>query len=252
MDFASNDRGAIASRLIGARRRLGWGERGGFWGRKFCYTEHMVPEAKARHESARLAELLSCWQIPPPISLEPEIRADPSLADAAKRILPDQRAIVCHVASSQSKKEWPLAHWAELNRLANEAGFRVVFTTALGQREKALIAELKKLPPIATILPPVPALPLFLAVLARAGVFISGDTGPLHFAAVGADRETTSSFDGQFLLVRRQLGRLPKCQPLPCGNFARTGLWLFAKSPGGTQASLKIRRTPWVAWGSRP
>ena len=28
-----------------------------------------------------------------------------------------------------------------------------------------------------------PELPLFLAVLARAGVFISGDTGPLHFAA---------------------------------------------------------------------
>ena len=46
-----------------------------------------------------------------------------------------------------------------------------------------LMTELKKLAPDATILPPVPELPLFLAVLARAGVFISGDTGPLHFAA---------------------------------------------------------------------
>ena len=61
--------------------------------------------------------------------------------------------------------------------------FRLVFTTARGEREQSLMTELKKLAPDAAILPPVPELPLFLAVLARAGVFISGDTGPLHFAA---------------------------------------------------------------------
>ncbi len=181
--FASNDRGAILSRLIGARRRLGWDERGGFFGRKFCYTDRAAPETKPQHESARLARLLSGWQIPPPPSLEAEIRADSSLADAAQRILPDDRAVVCHVASSQPKKEWPLPHWTTLRRLAREAGYRVVFTTARGEREAALMAELKKLAPDAVILPPVPELPLFLAVLARAGVFISGDTGPLHFAA---------------------------------------------------------------------
>ncbi len=32
VDFASNDRGAILSFLIGARQRLGWAERGGFFG----------------------------------------------------------------------------------------------------------------------------------------------------------------------------------------------------------------------------
>jgi lipopolysaccharide heptosyltransferase III len=182
-DFASNDRGAILSRLIGARRRLGWDERGGFVGRKFCYTDRVVPETKRQHESARLAQLLSGWQILPPLSLEAEIRADPSLAGAAKKVLPDERAVVCHVASSQPKKEWPLAHWAELLRLAAGAGFSVVCTSALGEREQLLMAGLKKLAPDAAILPPVPELPLFLAVLARAGVFISGDTGPLHFAA---------------------------------------------------------------------
>ena len=60
---------------------------------------------------------------------------------------------------------------------------RSYFTTALGEREQALISELKKLVPDAKILPPLPELPLFLAVLARAVVFIAGDTGPLHFAA---------------------------------------------------------------------
>ena len=52
-----------------------------------------------------------------------------------------------------------------------------------GEREQLLMAELKKLAPDAVILPPIPELPLFLAVLAARGVFISGDTGPLHFAA---------------------------------------------------------------------
>jgi len=54
VDFASNDRGAILSRLIGARHRLGWGEPGGFWGRRFCYTERVAPETKLQHESVRL------------------------------------------------------------------------------------------------------------------------------------------------------------------------------------------------------
>ena len=183
VDFASNDRGAIISRFIGARRRLGWGGRGGFWGRKFCYTDRVVPEATPRHESARLAQLLSGWQIPPPPSLEAEIHADPALAVAARKLLPTERAVICHVASSQPRKEWPLPHWARLQRLASGAGFHVVFTTARGEREQALMTELKRLAPDAVILPLVPELPLFLAVLARAGVFISGDTGPLHFAA---------------------------------------------------------------------
>jgi ADP-heptose:LPS heptosyltransferase len=183
VDFASNDRGAILSRFIAAKRRLGWDERGGFLGRKFCYTERVAHESKIRHASARLAQLLSGWQIPPPASLEAEIRCDQALVDAAKKVLPNERAVVCHVASSQPKKEWPLAHWARLQRLAAENGFDVVFTTARGEREAELMTELKQLAPGAKILPEIPELPLFLAVLSRAGVFISGDTGPLHFAA---------------------------------------------------------------------
>lgn len=76
-----------------------------------------------------------------------------------------------------------MEHWAALNRLAAGAGFRLVFTTAQGAREAALTASLKKIAPDAVVLPQLAELPLFLAVLNRAKVFISGDTGPLHFAA---------------------------------------------------------------------
>ena len=168
VDFASNDRGAILSRLVGAKSRLGWDERGGFFGRKFCYHQRVAAGKLPCHESMRLLQLLSGWQIPPPHSLAAEIRADSSLAGAAAGILPAENAVVCHVASSQPKKEWPLAHWAEFHRLATAAGRHLVFTTARGDREAALMAELKKLAPSAEILPSVPELPLFLAVLARA------------------------------------------------------------------------------------
>jgi ADP-heptose:LPS heptosyltransferase len=184
VDFASNDRGAILSRVIGAKNRLGWDEPGGFFARKYCYTIRVPADREnLPHESVRLAQLLSGWQIPVPAALEPEIRANPALVESAKKILPHENAVVCHVASSQQKKEWPLAQWAEFHRLATGAGHQLVFTTARGEREAALMMELKKLVPAATVLPLVPELDLFLAVLARAKVFVSGDTGPLHFAA---------------------------------------------------------------------
>jgi heptosyltransferase III len=183
VDFVSNDRGAIASLFIGAKERLGWDDRGGFWGRKFCYNRRVRPEPKPGHESAHMVHLLSGWNIPPPRSLEPEIRADPALADAAKKILSVDNAVICHVASSQPKKEWPLRHWAALHGLATGEGRKLVFTTARGEREQLLMTELSKLAPDAEILPLINDLPLFLAVLRRAAVFISGDTGPLHFAA---------------------------------------------------------------------
>jgi heptosyltransferase III len=183
VDFATNDRGAILSRLIGAKERLGWNLPGGFLGRKFCYTTRVTPPNNLMSESARLVQLLAGWQIPTDVSLAAEIRADANLAAAAQKILPHENAVIAHVASSQQKKEWPLAHWAKLHELADAAGVKMVFTTARGEREAALMAELKKLAPLAEILPLIDELPLFLAVLSRSQIFISGDTGPLHFAA---------------------------------------------------------------------
>jgi ADP-heptose:LPS heptosyltransferase len=243
VDFASNDRGAILSRLIGARKRLGWAERGGFLGRRFCYNQRVAPEAEVRHESARLAHLLSAWNVKP-ASLEAEIRSDPDLATAAESLLPPG-TILCHAASSQPKKEWPLRHWTEFYRLAAATGLRVAFTTAVGAREQQLMAELKKILPDAPVLPAIPGLPLFLAVLNRAEVFISGDTGPLHFAA-GLGVPTISLFGPTSAAQWAPFG--PRHQFLtgsPCacdGNRAvcqSANHCLAAITPGQVLASLQ-------------
>jgi ADP-heptose:LPS heptosyltransferase len=146
VDFAGNDRGAILSFLIGARQRLGLDDRGGFLGRRFCYNQHVPSAPLTQHESLRLAH-------------------------------------VGPIAASQPKKDWPVRHWAAFYQLAVAAGRQLAFTTAKGAREQMLMAELRKVAPQAPILPVVPELAQFLALLKRAEAFISGDTGPLHFAA---------------------------------------------------------------------
>jgi len=181
VDFGGNDRGAIVSLLCGARQRLGPLWAGGFLGRRFCYTQthRLQPTA---HQSLTNFQLLSTWGITAPDCPRLEIGADPGLATVAARILP-RPAVLCHLATSQPKKEWPLAHWAELYRRAADSGQELMLSTGITPREQALMEDLKKQLPGAPALPVLPDLPTFLAVLKRARLFISGDTGPLHFAA---------------------------------------------------------------------
>ena len=180
VDFGGNDRGAIVSLLCGARERLGALWPGGFLGRRFCYTR-THPMQFGGHQSFTNFQLLSVWGIAAPESPRLEIYADPALAKAAEQLLP-RPAILCHLATSQPKKEWPLVHWAELYRHATAAGLAMVFSTGITPREQALLDDLKQQLPGVPALPAIPDLPTFLAVLKRARLFISGDTGPLHFA----------------------------------------------------------------------
>ena len=181
VDFGGNDRGAIVSLLCGARERLGplWPR--GFLGRRFCYT-HTHRLQPRGHQSFTNFQLLSAWGVAAPDCPRLEICPDPGLAQAAAQLLP-RPAILCHLATSQPKKEWPLAHWAELYRRAADARQELVFSTGITPREQALLQDLRKRLPGVSALPVLPDLPTFLAVLKRARLFIGGDTGPLHFAA---------------------------------------------------------------------
>ena len=181
VDFVGNDRGALVSLLCAARQRLAPRRPRGFFGRRFCYTQ-TVATPPAEHQAQANFGILSAWEIAVPACPVLEIRADPACAAAAAQLLP-RPAVVCHVATSQPKKEWPLAYWAELYQLAHAAGLELVFCAGAAPREQNLLAQLKELAAHARILPPLPDLALFLATLNRARLFISGDTGPLHFAA---------------------------------------------------------------------
>lgn len=181
VDFGGNDRGAIVSLLCGARERLGPLWPGGFLGRRFCYTQTYRMQTGG-HVSLTNFQLLSAWDIAAPECPKLELYSDPLLAGAAERLMP-RPWILCHLATSQPKKEWPVERWAELYRLAAAAGLELVFSTGVSPREQLLLENLKQKVPGVPALPTIADLGMFLAVLKRASLFISGDTGPLHFAA---------------------------------------------------------------------
>ena len=182
VDFGSNDRSAILTRLCGARERLGPIYPGGFLGRRFCYTRRIAPAPLDQHEALRLMHILSAWGVVPPAEVKIELHTDPAQDAFAAQFLP-AATILCHMGAGKPKKQWPAQHWASLYRLATAAGRRLAFTTGWNARERALVSEMKALLPEANVLPEVASLNAFLAVLKRAQALICGDTGPVHFAA---------------------------------------------------------------------
>lgn len=186
IDFVGNDRGALVSRVIGAGKRVGLVPGSGFWGRRWCYNvpvpEENLPK-EGVHESERHAHLLQfALGVPVPEDLELEVHAGPGFGERAERLSPG-RPVIGHLSTSQPKKEWPVAMWYGLYERAKAAGIEFLFATGPSPREQALLEALRALDPAIPVLPSADSLDLYLAVLARARAFVSGDTGPLHFAA---------------------------------------------------------------------
>jgi len=181
VDFGGNDRGAILSRVCGAKVRLASVDREKLLYR-LCYTQRVATASLPVSWVQRHRQLLSAWAVPLTGPAHLEIAADPALAAEAAQWLPAGR-VLCHLGTSQPRKEWPVARWQEFYRRAQAAGLATVFATGPGSREQAALRDLQKLEPGIAVLPPMPSLRLYLAVLRRARAVVAGDTGPLHFAA---------------------------------------------------------------------
>jgi ADP-heptose:LPS heptosyltransferase len=180
VDFVGNDRGAIISLLIGAKRRLGLNAPKGFAGRRFCYSE--IATEKTTNLVRGDLHTLEPWGIPWPYSLNHELHPAPELRTFAEQQLPDPNTILCHLSASMAKREWPVAWWAEIAKRAQSAGMPLVFSAGPGKRDQSLLAELKALSPDIHCLEETKDLGLFLAILARAKMFVGSDSGPFHFA----------------------------------------------------------------------
>lgn len=180
VDFGGNDRGAILSFLSGAKIRLAPDHHRLL--AKICYTQKIPAEALPASWVQRHLQLLAVWQVPPPSSDRLEIVTGPALEKSSAPPFPPG-TILCHVATSNDRKQWPPQHWAAFYQLARAAGLRLMFSTGHSPREQEFLAKIKQLVPDAPVLPATKNLDLFLVWLKQAAVFISGDTGPFHFAA---------------------------------------------------------------------
>ena len=183
VDFEGNDRGAIMSRLVGAKDRLGSLAGFGFAGRHRCYTQWVEKAPNGLHEVFRDLHTLSPWKVPSPSSLIQEVHAGAEFQPEAARIVPRHGGVLAHISTSQSKKEWPVERWGELGKLAQAGGVPLYFSSGVSPREQRLLESLAGCFPEARILAPASSLGAFIALITRFGVFVSGDTGPLHLAA---------------------------------------------------------------------
>lgn len=212
VDFVGNDRGALLSLVIGARERVGLISDSGFLGRQRCYNrpvlEAEIPSINV-HESERHLRIIQSLGVSQNVSCELEVHADASLSKEAKSLLAEG-TVVAHLSTSQAKKEWPVEFWRELYLQARAAGVAIAFTSGPSPREQTLLENLRTLEPDVEILKRIDSLEMYLAVLARARGFISGDTGPMHFAA-GLGVPTLSLFAATDARRWAPLGGMHRC-----------------------------------------
>lgn len=189
LDFQGNLKGAVHSAASGARRRLGFARGHSLEGSRFVATETVVPPAEERHRVDKFCSLLG----PLGIAGDERIYQLPVSPDAIARAaayrestgLDDGGFAVVHPGTSDkgAAKRWsPDRFGAVVSELERRGGVRVLVTWGPG--EEGLAREVLRAAGGAGVIGPRPNSLLDLAaLLARACLFVSGDTGPMHLAA---------------------------------------------------------------------
>ncbi len=119
----------------------------------------------------------------------PHLNVDAQAAQEIEQLLrkeglqQDKLLIVCHVSSNNGQsKRWPLPYWATLlDRLIHEEGAQIVLTGASTDLPiiENVISHMSEHP---INLAGKTSLPQLAALLQRANLLISGDSGPIHMA----------------------------------------------------------------------
>jgi len=184
--------GAVLAVLSGAPRRVGFaGE---------AYPGFMTDSVPGRHwddPAAPLHEVDYCLQLAqaagasitpddriPHLAVDPQAYREIEKLLAREGIQPGSKLIACHVSSNNGQsKRWPVPYWATLiERLIREDGDSVVLTGA--QNDLALIELiLQRTHEHPVNLAGKTSLTQLAALLQRADLVVTGDSGPMHIAA---------------------------------------------------------------------
>lgn len=137
-------------------------------------------------ENLRLSDAL-CGKRPASsnvtIYVEPEVQDQVNdytdeIFDGGKRI------VAMHVPVDRPEKQWPLGHYAALaDMLLADGRFEVLLTWGPGQLASAesVVRQSRRQPVLA---PEIPDLKHYAALINRADLYVGGDTGPMHIAAI--------------------------------------------------------------------
>jgi ADP-heptose:LPS heptosyltransferase len=234
-DLAIDFHGILKSALLawGARvpQRVGYAAPFSKEGSALLYTHRVAPASDHLSRFERNAELVA-WlggrvgDVAPPLELPPGAAPDAALPDAF---------YVIHPGTSPGTiyKRWPAERYAAVaKRLADETGVSSLVTwgPVPGEREYAETV-VSGSGGAARLAPATDSIAALLALLRRGALFVGGDSGPLHLAALAGlplvvvfgptDPVENAPFAGAGARVlRRDVG----CNPCREGCPARTCL----------------------------
>lgn len=184
IDFRGDLLSALLSWIIGARRRLGLGHKGG----AAFYTD-LVPwrrEAHAMEVAAAFVRYLGGEPVTrrPELTVEAEDRWRARALLARLGIDEGMSFVIFHPYSNVPGREWPVGAWLALGRLCiGEGGGPVVITGPVSRRVEAecLAAGLG---PGGTAVAGCTSLRELAALFERAQALVTVDSAPRHVAAV--------------------------------------------------------------------
>ncbi|HCI80726.1 MAG TPA: lipopolysaccharide heptosyltransferase II [Ktedonobacter sp.] len=182
---------AIFTLLSGAKRRLGFGQEG--------YYGFLTDSVAGRHWDRRdhkhevdycleLAQAAGATITPedriPHLDVDPQAQRDVERLLEQEGVAADALIIACHVSSHNGyAKRWPVPYWATLiDRLIREEHAVVILTGA--PNDQPLIEQvLQRTHEHPLNFAGKTSLPQLAALLQRANLMITGDSGPMHIAA---------------------------------------------------------------------
>ncbi len=182
-DFFGNPRSALITWASGARHRVGYDYRV----RRLAYT-HVVPSrADQVHEAEWHLDALTALEIPI-VSRRPQVAFGPEEIRFAEAFLhelgwPARRVAVINFSGGWAAKRWPMPRFAELcETLAATYPFRLVAIWGPGEGQQA--EQLCRMAKTSGIVPaPATTLTQLAALLQRAAIMVTTDSGPMHIAA---------------------------------------------------------------------
>jgi len=184
LDPQSLSKSAIAAWLTGARRRIGFqSPRGRELSLLLNNTRHQL---RQRHIVDTQLELLQYLDIKQP-EVEFEIPRDAAAEQVVDRFLNESQFTETFASinpgAGWDSKHWPADRFGQVAKhLGEQHGIRSIIVWA-GEEERAWAEEIAQIAGEWAIVSPATSLPELAALLRRASLFVSSDTGPAHLAA---------------------------------------------------------------------
>jgi lipopolysaccharide heptosyltransferase II len=181
----------ILAAVSGAKRRVGFGRE--------SYPGLMTDNVRGRHwrPGDHKHEVDYCLELAKAAGANtsipdrtPHLYVDPLAHQQLEQLLeregivPEKPLIACHISSNNGQsKRWPIPYWAILiDKLIRVQNAQVVLTGA--SEDTPLIENVtRQMQEQAVNLAGKTSLPQLVALLKRANLVISGDSGPMHIAA---------------------------------------------------------------------